>query len=64
MALEIADETRDDVAKKVYPSDRPRLKWKEERQAWIMMWDEVGLTLDTTPSHLYSYSPPLATQVT
>ena len=60
---EYLDETREEVAKKVYPSDRPRLVWKEGRQSWLLMWDEVGLTLDidhiTTLIHVLLLPPPL-----
>ena len=30
----------------MYPPDRPRLVWNEGRQSWLMMWNEVGLSMD------------------
>ena len=46
MAAEYANETQAEVAKKVYPPERPRLVLNPARQGWLMMWDEVGLSLD------------------
>lgn len=43
---EYAGDSAESTLKRVFTPEHPRLVWDPERLSWLMMWDEVGLSLD------------------